>query len=291
MDDEEVMDVLVFELEVFLAEGSSRVALESVEVLMSSSGRLAVWGLLCLAVVPFEGLTGAGASESLLEELELDDDAGRALFAGVWSSESLDDEDSLEDEEELTADFWGDLFGADAAAAEDCFLTGVAFVFFAGGASASSDDDESDSESVSELDDSLELAFRFSLLVGLLVVGVMEGSLAPGASFSSSASLSELVLDVDADDADDDFELITFFIGFEAEACFLVNFDVAITSSMSTSDPLSSLLLPLLPLLLVTSASTLALPFSFLLFFGCLTCTVASSAASSLLVSSSFALF
>lgn len=287
MDDEEVMDVLVFELEVFLAEGSSRVALESVEVLRDSSGRLAVCGLLCLAVVPLEGLTGAGASESLLEELELDDDAGRALFAGVCSSESLEDEDSLEDEEELTADFLGDVFGASAATVRDCFLTGVAFIFFAGGASASSDDDESDSESVSELDDPLELAFRFSLLVGLLVVGVMESSLAPGASFSSSASLSELVLDVDADD---DFELITFFTGFGAEACFLVNFDVATTSSMSTSDSLSSLLLPLLPLLLVTSDSTLALPFSFLLFFGCLTCTVASSAASSLLVSSSFVL-
>lgn len=81
--DEEVMDVLLSELEVFLAEGLSRVALESVEDLRESSGRVAVWVLLILAVVDFEGLAGAGASESLLDELESDGDVGRALFAGV----------------------------------------------------------------------------------------------------------------------------------------------------------------------------------------------------------------
>lgn len=171
----------MFELEVFLVAGSSRVALESVDDLRDSSTRLAFWGF------DSEGLGGAGASESLFEELESEEDDGRALFAGLLSSESLDDDESLEEEELGVVYFWAFL-GAGAAAA---------LVFFAGGAWIFLSDDESDSESESEVEDSLELAFRFNLLIGSLTVAFALGSLAPGFSFSPSASLSELVLDVE----------------------------------------------------------------------------------------------
>ena len=109
-DDDEVIEVLVFELDVFLVAGSSRVALESVEDLRDSSVSFAIGDSLDLEIVDLKGFFGAGASDSLLEELESEDDAGRAVFVGVFSSESLDEEDSLE-EDSLDTDFLGTLFG------------------------------------------------------------------------------------------------------------------------------------------------------------------------------------
>ena len=137
---------------------------------------------------------------------------------------------------------------------EMALTTGLDASFFTGTASTPAGDEASESDSDSkfdsdfeaELEEPLVLAFRLSFFTKPLTVGFCEaagiGVWAPALSFSSSASLSALELDVDLEDDlvfDDVFD---FLIGFCAE----------ITSFILTSESGPSPLLSL-PLLLVIS--------------------------------------
>ena len=147
--------------------------------------------------------------------------------------------------------------------------TGLDASFFIGTASTPAGDkaSESDSDFEAELEEPLVLAFRLSFFTKPLTVGFCEaagiGVWAPALSFSSSASLSALELDVNLEDDlvfDDVFD---FLIGFCAEiASFIL-------TSESDSSPLLSL-----PLLLVISfamilatAASLALASAFAFAF------------------------
>lgn len=137
-------------------------------------------------------------------------------------------------------------------------MAGTAFCFLG----------ESESESESELDVSEEVAFRFKADAVPFTAGFCEvlwvGILAPVGSFSSSASLSELGLDVDCEG---DFVL-------DVLVALPEGLGAVVASFILTSESLPSLLLPLSPLLLVSFlarppavASSLALDPALACFF------------------------
>ena len=145
--------------------------------------------------------------------------------------------------------------------------TGMDASFFTDTALTLAEEELSESECDSEIEELLGLAFLLRLFTNPLAVGFCEaageGSCAPALSFSSSASLSELELDVDCDD-----DLL-----FDDLLIFLVGFCDGVASSISTSGSLPSSLLSL-PLLLVMSfamtlaaAASLALASAFDCFF------------------------
>ena len=155
-------------------------------------------------------------------------------------------------------------------------------------------EDESDPELGSELEELLELAFRLSWLVELPVKGITVGDFTLGASFSSSASLSELALDVDEDD---EVKLAFLVKGFKVEDCFFADLGRDVTPLIRVFESLSSLLVSLLvpllvPLIGVASALPFNLPFPFA--FPCMsffTCTAALSPFSILAVRLCFFVF
>ncbi len=243
--------------------------------------------------VGFGGLEKSTSSESLLSEELVSDDKGSA-FAGVGAAigaagffesslaESLSDDELSEDveaafavaiagleasgsdplsEEELSddmADFRGAEVAGIAAPSTFAFSAGRAFAFSG----------ESASESESEREEAEEVVFRFRGFAVPFRVGFCEilwvGNLAPVASFSSSASLSELELDVEGED---DF-------GLDVLVTLPEGLGAAVASFISTSESLPLLSLPLSPLLLVSfpartpvAASSLALDRAFACFF------------------------
>ena len=190
------------------------------------------------------------AEESLSVEVvsEVEEDVVDATFLsmataaglGAVGSESLSDDDEVSEEEETTflgvivftgtaADFGdltvGLLLECEFGEGEACLGVGSDFNFLAGAGFSSLEE----SESESELEEELELAFRFKLLVA---AGTDDFALV--GSCSSSASLSELELEVDERDfACDHFvALILDFIGVTI-------------SFISTSESLPLLLCPL----------------------------------------------
>ena len=296
-DDE---DVLVFDVEGFFDEAPSSVALESVDLDESEALIEGTWSFLGFEVL--ESLVAGAASESLLEEVSSEEEAGKGFLAGHSSDELLSDVEVSDDEDELGAAFLAGLIGLGFEAVtvgfvvevgsllEAAFFTDLTFDFFAGGTSLSGEDEL---ESDSELEDWLEPALRLSLLMRPLTVGFEVGTLAPAASFSSSASLSELEVE---DDPEDEAAFAGFFSAFEAVtiflssaspseleldedsevpgvfADFLVTFGPVESFMLSKADSLSSLLVSLLPLLEVCSAFFLVALFAFGFFldtFGC----------------------
>lgn len=216
-------EVLVLDVEGFLDEMPSSVALESVDLDSSD-------GILSLPVFDaLDAFIGGAASDSLLlDEVSPEDEAGTGFFAGLSAEELLSDDELSDDDARLLADAGPDLDRIEAlgaglvvlvgSALETAFMIVSAFGFFAGGAS-SSDDDELESES--ELDCLSESALRLSWLMRPLTVGFGSDTLPPEGSFSSSASLSEL----EAEEAPDDGIVLldfvwAFTVGFE---CFLVS--------------------------------------------------------------------
>jgi len=292
-------DVLVLDVEGFFDEVPSSVALESVD-LDESDGRPS---LSDLDVLDF--FVGIAASDPLLlEELFSEDEAGSGFLAGLSSEELLydqelsdddDDDDSELSADELTLVAAVGLIGfvADVGSTLGmAFIMGIPFNFFAGGTS-SSDEDELESES--ELDCSLVVAFRLSLLAAPLTVDFGKGILAPEASFSSSASLSELEVEEDPEMAtaladfvsalDAGFVCFLFLaslseleldevsevLGLPATLLLRFGTGARASSEVSRPDSLSSLLVSLLPLLDVCSAEPLVMLFAlrfFLLFVG-----------------------
>lgn len=279
-------DVLVLDVEGFLDEVPSSVALESVD-LDESDGRPELSDLDAL-----DFFVGAAASDSLLlEEVLSEDEAGNGFLAGLSSEELLSDEELADEEVELSADKLT-LVAGDALTglmAKVGFLLDTAFFiatpldFFAGGTSPS---DEDELESESELDCSVELALRLSVLTRPLTEDFGKATLAPEISFSSSASLSVLELEEDPGGV---ATLIDFVSALEVGfVCFLflaslseleldedpelpapsanllLPFDAGTRaySEGSRPDSLSSLLVSLLPLLDVCSAESLVMWFA-----------------------------
>lgn len=157
-------DVLVLDVEGFLDEVPSSVALESVD-LDESDGNLSL-----LDFDAFNFFVGAAASDSLLlEELSSEDEAGNGCLAGLSSEELLSDEELSDEEVELSvdkltlvaADAWTGLMAKVGSSLETAFFMGTPLDFFTG-VTSSSDEDELESES--ELDCSLEFVLRLSLL-------------------------------------------------------------------------------------------------------------------------------
>lgn len=165
--------------------------------------------------------------------------------------------------------------------------------FFSDTALTPAEEEVSESESASELEEFLGLAFRFRLLTNPLTVGFCEaavvGSCAPAFSFSSSASLSELELDVDRDgDFVTDF-LREVLLGFCTKVASFIS-----TSSSLSSSPLSMPLLLVMSLAMILAiaaslalASALASCFAFFAFFDFLTAFAFSLSSLSLLLVSS----
>ena len=258
-------------------ELAMRVSLESLGIWTTFEVDFDVIGVV------FGGLEKSTESESLLEvsgselESESEEDGDGAFVVigvamgsvGLESGSSSDDEEVSEDEETaffLDAPFRGGDVGTEASLAETAleddasegedeggwiafvvvfdldfdFLVSVGFSFFS----------EPDSESASELSEGLELASRLRLLTASVTVLLCNfaggGTLTPLDSFSSSASLSELMLGDAEDDADDDFDF-----DFDPFFTFTVFILATAASSISTSESLSLLL----PLLLVSSFS------------------------------------
>lgn len=170
--------------------------------------------------------------------------------------------------------------------------TGLDASFFTATALTPAEEEVSESDCDSEFEELLGLAFRLRLFTNPLTVAfceaTCEGSCAPALFFSSSASLSELKLDVDCGN-----ELL-----FDDLLDFLVGFCDGVASSISTSESLPSSLLSL-PLLLVMSfaltlaaAASLGLAsafncfFAFFAFFDFLTALTSSLSSLSLLLAS-----
>lgn len=199
---------LVLELEGFLVEATSRVALESVDLEESEEffDEIEILGVCKEAAGLGRGsddfLTETSLSDSLDDELSEDEEIGVIFFLIVVVSVGF-------------AATSGLFFSFLISLAEAIFFGGSTFVFFAGREGLSSD--ASDSEL--ELEDESELVLRFKLLMRPLTVGFAGLTFAPIASFSSSASLSELELE---DDADDFTALVAFLVGFDAILAFLV---------------------------------------------------------------------
>ena len=126
----------------------------------------------------------SAGSESLLEE-DMEEEAGRGLLVALSSEESLEDEEGLE------AAFFTDSAGLGFEAVTVTFVievgpsvevilcTDVTLDFFAAGASLL---DEDELEPDPELDGSLESDLRWTFFMRPLIVGFVEGALAPGAS-------------------------------------------------------------------------------------------------------------
>ena len=216
--DEEVKveERLVSAVETFWAGVAWRVTLESLDVGVTFSA-----GLEDGVDIVFVGLGGfekSISSESLLDEVVPEDEeltlAAAAAGTPSGASDSLSDEEVSEDEDVSS-------FPADAF-----FSAGIDFGALR--AEPLSADEESEDEEVSPpfavaftliflagaglsvFMEDFASAFRFSDLV-LSLVAEAVGSLAPLESFSSSASLSELELDVEGDD---NFAFTTFFAFF-----------------------------------------------------------------------------
>lgn len=169
-------------------------------------------------------------------------------------------------------------------------MTGSDSSVFMDTAPTPAEGEASESESDSELEELPGLALRFTPFVSPLTAGFCEatgvGSCVPALSFSSSASLFELELEVDFDGK----------LAFDALANFLEGFCAGVASFISTSESLFSSLLSL-PLLVVASfamalaaAASLALASNltpFFAFFDFLTALVSSLSSLSLLLVSS----
>lgn len=174
--------------------------------------------------------------------------------AGLDRADSLSDEEASEEDEDLTDGLeiepltWG------------CEMTRLDTSFFTGTAFALAEVLESDSDS--ELEELLGLAFRFNWFTNPLTVGFLEaagiGSAVPAFSSSSSASLSELEPDVESDND----LILDDFVVLSVGAC------AGIASFISTSESISSSLFSLPLLLVISFAITLASAFtSFFAFF------------------------
>lgn len=281
------------------------VALESEEGLESWTGVFCFF-LLLLVVVWGEGWGFGGAAMeeeeevSLVEEGEEDDEdememaflrgeravsfdpvtAAAAAGAGGLASDSLLEVAEDEDEESaaVLVSFASLLVGAGFGMVGGFASVVLAFLGFGSSSSLLED---------AELEDALADFFRFKLLLSSCVVDFREDAPRPAVSFSSSASLSEL--EVDIEDALDflDFFASTALGGIDTS--FMLTSESLSLLLSSLLSPASSALLPLLPLLLVCSASRLAASFAFrslLVFFLFLVARLSSL--SLLLVSSIF---
>ena len=218
----------------------------------------------------------ASSSFPLPDDELSEEDVDRALadafaitlvLAGLENSaaDSLSDEEVPEEEELTDSLETGTLLGgcetAPTRGLEASFFTGTAST--PAGDEASEADTASDSDFEAELEEPLVLTSRLSFFTKPLTVGFCEAAgicvWAPALSFSSSASLSALELDVDLEDD-------LFFIDVFG---FLIDFCAEIASFISTSESASSPLLSL-PLLLVrlfartlAAAASLALASAF----------------------------
>lgn len=158
-------------------------------------------------------------SESLSEEEDLLSEvllaAAETFFTLGTSSSELESDSESEDEESLSEgfeDFLGDLAFEGSSSeleseSEDELEDELesALTFFAFGASSSELELDPDEE-----DSLLDEALRFRLLA----LGFGAGAFASGVSFSSSASLSELLEEEDDDEEDEEYRLVgTFFAG------------------------------------------------------------------------------
>ena len=207
--------------------------------------------------------------------------------AGLETADSLSDDEASEEDEELT----------DGLEIEpliwDCEMTGLDTFFFTGTAFALAEEEVLESDSDSELEELLGLAFRFNPFTNPFTVGFLEaagiGSAVPAFSSSSSASLSELEPDGESDNDLILDDLVVLSVG----TC------TRVASFISTSESISSSLFSL-PLLLVMSfaitlaaASSRALAsafnsfFAFFAFLDFLAALVSSLSSVSLLLVSS----
>ena len=105
------------------------------------------------------------------------------------------------------------------------------FDFLVGGGFSSSEDAESDPES--ELEETSELAFRFMFSMRPLRVGFGGLTFPPEDPFSSSASLSELVLEEDPDEIEAFF---SFLLGFAVCLVFLAFWSESLPSLLPLLD-------------------------------------------------------
>ena len=295
--EEEVEERLVLIAEGFCTELAWRVTLESLETWVGLFTTFVV-----LVTVGFGGLekSSSDSLSDVLESEEEDDDEEASAFGvtvdlGASSSRSPSDDELSEDDSDsaFTAAVVLVAAGSGGSAADSlldeelseeedevsdgletgtlirgCEVTserGLEASFFTNTALTPADDEMSDSSSDSELEE--WLPFRLRLFTNPLTVGFFEAAgvcrSAPALSFSSSASLSELELDVEGDD-----DLI-----FDILLGLLLDFCAGAASFISTSESLSSSQLSL-PLLLVMSfamtlaaAASLALASAFASFF------------------------
>ena len=170
-------------------------------------------------------------------------------------------------------------------------VVGLDASFFTGTAATPVEGEGSESDPEPEPEELLGLAFRLRPFARPFTVGFWEasvlGSCAPALSFSSSASLSELELDVDFGDK----------LFFDGLLDFLLGFCAGVPSFISTSESIFSSLLSLPLLLVMSSAMTLAAAaslalasafnFAFVAFFDFLTAFAPSLSSLSLLLVSS----
>ena len=240
----EVVDRDVCAVEGFWAEGAWRVSLESL------AGWVGFWVgggvLVVVGFVGFGGLEKSISSDSLLsDELVLEDEGsafaafGGAGFLVVSLMESLSDDEVSERVEAALAVATAGLeaLGSDTLSEEELFGDVADF-------------------GESEVDEAEDLTFRFMFLAVPFTTGfwydLWVGILAPVDSFSSSASLSELEVDV-VDEGDFVLDVLE---GLEA---LLRGLGAVLSSFISTSESLSS---PLSPLLLVSFLAASAAAFS-----------------------------
>ena len=264
---------LVLEVDVCLSEVMSSVALESVGI--EESGDFFLVGrVVLLDFVVVGSLTGAGASDSLLDESSSETESDSSFFVAP-SFVSLDSLDEVLLEEEVAAAIFEMVgFASSFAGFDDLstaftlviFFSTATFAFLAGGTFSSSDD-ASDVDSEPEV--SVELALRFGFETRPLAVGFEGTNLASAVSFSSSASLSELEDDADVD-------------GDAALATFLPNFTLGAALFFGRRASLSSL--SSLPLLLDVSSSFLCCLFTIFDFCDFDICLSSSSETPSLLL-------
>ena len=233
---------------------------------------------------------GASSADSLSDDEVSEDVFGSGLTiafvatAGLERAGSLSDAEASEEDEELTGGLETEPL------IRGCEMTGLVMSFFTGTAFAEEEVLESDSDS--ELEELLGLAFRFNPFTSSVTVGFFEAagidSAVPAFSSSSSASLSELEPDVESDAL-----ILDDFVILSVDVC------AGVASFISTSESISSSLFSL-PLLLVTSfATTLAAAssralasaftsfFAFFAFLDCLAALVLSLSSVSLLLVSS----
>lgn len=236
-EEEEVVDRLVFAVEGVWAEAAWRVSLESL------AGWVGFWvGVEVLVVVDFVGFGGLEksiSSDSLLSEELVGEDEGSAFaafgiagFLVVSLMEPLSDDEVSEDVEAAFAVATAGLEASGLDTLSEEGLLGDVADF-----------------GESELDEAEDLSFRFIFFGVPFTTGFWDdlwvSILAPVDSFSSSASLSELEVDV-VDEGDFVLDV-------------LEGLGAVLSSFISTSESLSS---PLSPLLLVSFLATSAAAFS-----------------------------